>query len=57
MHRDVPEMTDHAHAARHGSQKVGRGPGSSLKIIVMMDIIVIIEMSTVQIITIIGNKH
>ncbi len=54
MHRDVPEVTDHAHSARHGSQKVG---GSSLKIIVILDIIVIIVMSTIQIITIIGNNE
>ena len=31
--------------------------GSSLKIIVIMDIIVIIEMSTIQIIIIIGNNE
>jgi hypothetical protein len=54
MHRDVPEVTDHAHAVRHGFTKSRE---SSLKIIVIMDIIVIIEMPTIQIITIIGNNE
>ncbi len=54
MHRDVPEVTDHAHAARHGSQK---GGGAAWKIIVIIDIIVIIVMSTIQLITIIGNNE
>jgi hypothetical protein len=52
MHRDVPEVTDHAHAARNGSQK---RRGSSLKIIVIIDIIVIIVMAIIQLISIIGN--
>jgi hypothetical protein len=30
MHMDVPEVTDHAHAARHGSQN---GGGAACKLL------------------------
>jgi hypothetical protein len=44
MHMDVPEVTDHAHAARHGSQK---GMRANI-IIAIIAIIVIIVLSLVQ---------
>ena len=54
MHRDVPEVTDHAACSQTW---ITKRRGSSLKIIVYIDIIVIIVMSIIQLITIIGNNE
>ncbi len=54
MHMDVPEVTDHAHAASHGSQK---GMHAN-NIIAIIAIIVIIVLSLVQLIAIrCNNEH
>ncbi len=56
MHMDVPEVTDHAHAARHGSQK-----GMCANNIIatwIIAIIAIIVLSLVQLIAIrCNNEH
>jgi hypothetical protein len=51
---DVPEVTDHVHAARHGSQKGMRANN----IIAIIAIFVIIVLSLVQLIAIrCNNEH
>ncbi len=53
MHMDVPEVTDHEHAARHGSQK----GMSANNIIAIIAIIVTIVLSLVQLVAIRCNNE